>query len=569
MKEIMVVTRLMFMEKRDILISIVLGITAGLAAVGLFSASGYLISKAALETPLYALILLTSTVKLLGFTRALSRYAERYFSHRATFTILSNVRVAFFERLERVVPGIFQNYQSGDLLSRVVGDVESLQDYFLRVFYPPIVMAIVFLSTILFTMFFSVYTALVLFIGLIFTGFVLPALFTVKQRKLDSQVRAGRGKLSTDVTEFLYGFRDLKIYQRLEEKRKQLMGTSESYLHEQKKEGKNLQFNEMLITMAGFFITWVVVAAGTYAVAAGQLEGVFLAMLVMLTITLFEDPSVMAGVPVYLNETKQATNRLLSVSQIEEAEKASPMNRLNEKEIAIKMNNVSFTFPGEWRKALDDVSLSLPAGSKTAIVGPSGSGKSTVVQLLLNMYEAAQGDMLINGKPITSIDQENIWQAANVVLQENHFFYGTVRENLQLAGEDVTEEEMEKVLADVHLEKFSLDDPVYEKGSNFSGGEKQRLAVARAMLKGKSLWLLDEPVSSVDAVTAKDIYEQLFKQNKADTMVLISHQLTGLEEMDQIIVMEQGRIRESGSYSELITQKGYFYEMRMIEEDLL
>jgi len=569
MKEIMVVTRLMFMEKRDILISIVLGITAGLAAVGLFSASGYLISKAALETPLYALILLTSTVKLLGFTRALSRYAERYFSHRATFTILSNVRVAFFERLERVVPGIFQKYQSGDLLSRVVGDVESLQDYFLRVFYPPIVMAIVFLSTILFTMFFSVYTALVLFIGLIFTGFVLPALFTVKQRKLDSQVRAGRGKLSTDVTEFLYGFRDLKIYQRLEEKRKQLMGTSESYLHEQKKEGKNLQFNEMLITMAGFFITWVVVAAGTYAVAAGQLEGVFLAMLVMLTITLFEDPSVMAGVPVYLNETKQATNRLLSVSQIEEAEKASPMNRLNEKEIAIKMNNVSFTFPGEWRKALDDVSLSLPAGSKTAIVGPSGSGKSTVVQLLLNMYEAAQGDMLINGKPIASIDQENIWQAANVVLQENHFFYGTVRENLQLAGDDVTEEEMEKVLADVHLEKFSLDDPVYEKGSNFSGGEKQRLAVARAMLKGKSLWLLDEPVSSVDAITSKDIYEQLFKQNKTDTLVLISHQLTGLEEMDQIIVMEQGRIRESGSYSELMAQKGYFYEMRRIEDDLL
>jgi ATP-binding cassette subfamily C protein CydC len=569
MKEIMVVTRLMFMEKRDILISIILGITAGLAAVGLFSASGYLISKAALETPLYALILLTSTVKLLGFTRALSRYAERYFSHRATFTILSNVRVAFFERLERVVPGIFQKYQSGDLLSRVVGDVESLQDYFLRVFYPPIVLAIVFLSTILFTMFFSVYIALVLFIGLIFTGFVLPALFTVKQRKLDSQVRAGRGELSTDVTEFLYGFRDLKIYQRLEGKRKQLMGTSESYLHEQKKEGGNLQFNEMMITMVGFFITWVVVAMGAYFVASGQLEGVFLAMLVMLTITIFEDPSVMAGVPVYLNETKQATSRLLSVSQVEEAEKASQMNRLDEKEIAIEMKNVSFTFPGEWRKALDDVSLSLPAGSKTAIVGPSGSGKSTVLQLLLNMYEAEQGDIRINGKLMPSIDQESIWQAANVVLQENHFFYGTVRENLQLAGEDVTEEEMEKVLAGVHLEKFSLDAPVYEKGNNFSGGEKQRLAIARAILKGKSLWLLDEPVSSVDAVTAQDIYGQLFKQNKADTMVLISHQLTGLEEMDQIIVMEQGRIRESGSYSELITQKGYFYEMRMIEEDLL
>src|SRR5690625_3415277 len=148
MKELKAVTRLVFKEKRDIFLSIMLGIVAGLATVGLFSASGYLISKAALETPLYALILVISAVKLLGFIRALSRYAERYFSHRATFTILSNMRVAFFEKLELAVPGIFQQYQSGDLLSRVVGDVERLQNYFLRVFYPPIVMAIVFLSTI-------------------------------------------------------------------------------------------------------------------------------------------------------------------------------------------------------------------------------------------------------------------------------------------------------------------------------------------------------------------------------------------------------------------------------------
>src|SRR5690625_3276314 len=209
------------------------------------------------------------------------------------------MRVTFFEKLERAVPGIFHKYQSGDLLSRVVGDVESLQDYFLRVFYPPIVMAIVFLSTILFTLFFSVYIALVLFIGLIFTGFVLPALFTLKQKKLDSQVRTGRGNLSTEVTEFLYGYRDLKIYQKLEEKNQQLAETSESYLNEQKKESRNLQFNETIITIAGFFITWLVVMMGTYFVAEGQLEGVFLAMMVMLTVTIFEDTSVMAGVPVY------------------------------------------------------------------------------------------------------------------------------------------------------------------------------------------------------------------------------------------------------------------------------
>jgi ATP-binding cassette subfamily C protein CydC len=477
--------------------------------------------------------------------------------------------VTFYERLERVVPGIFQKYQSGDLLSRVVGDVESLQDYFLRVFYPPIVLTIVFLSTILFMMFFSVYTALVLFIGLILTGFVLPALFTVKQRKQDSQVRKKRGNLSTEVTEFLYGFRDLKIFQKLQAKKEQLAGSSESYLNEQKKEGKNLQLNETIITMTGFFITWLVVVMGAYFVAAGQLEGVFLAMLVMLTITIFEDTPVMAGVPVYLNETKQATSRLLSISQVEEIESSYPMHKLDDKkEIAIEMEDVSFTFPGEWRKALDNVTLTLPAGSKTAIVGPSGSGKSTILQLLLNMYKADQGEMRINGMKVDSIDQESIWQTANVVLQENHFFYGKIRENMQLADEEATDEAMENVLASVHLDHFSLNDPVYEKGENLSGGERQRLAIARAMLKGKRLWLLDEPTSSVDAVTEKVIHNQLFENNE-DTMILISHKLTGLEKMNQIIVMEQGRIREAGSFTELMAQKGYFYEMRQLEKDLL
>src|SRR5699024_7614224 len=140
------VTRLVWKEKKDVLLSILAGFIAGIAAVGLFSASGYLISKAALKPPLYALIILTSTVKLLGFTRALTRYVERYVSHRATFSILSNLRVAFFKKLEPLTPHIFSKYRSGDLLARITGDVETLQHFFLRVLYPPIVFVMVFLS---------------------------------------------------------------------------------------------------------------------------------------------------------------------------------------------------------------------------------------------------------------------------------------------------------------------------------------------------------------------------------------------------------------------------------------
>ncbi|OZU87458.1 thiol reductant ABC exporter subunit CydC [Virgibacillus indicus] len=571
MKDLAIVTKLMLAEKRDIFYSIIAGFIAGIAAVGLFAASGYLISKAALAPPLYALIILTSTVKLLGFTRALARYAERYFSHRATFTILSNLRVSFFEKLEPLTPGIFQKYRSGDLLSRIVGDVESLQNFFLRVFYPPIVLIMVCLSTILFTLYFSIYTAILLLIGLVLTTFIVPALFTVKQRKINSRVREERGKLSTEAAELLYGFRDLKIYQKLADKEQELIVSSKSYINEQETEEINTAFSKSVNTFLSLFITWAVLGLGAYYVATGRLDGIFLAMLVMIAITVFEDASSMAVFPIYLNDTKRAANRLFSVVHEDETTEAEPGNWKElpkNKALSIEMESVSFTFPNEWRKALEDITIQLPAGSKTAIVGPSGSGKSTLLQLLLKMHPADEGDIWVGNLSSAEICQENLWNVSNVVLQENHFFYGTIRDNLRLAGDELTADEMEAALLNVQLDHFSLEDPVFEKGENLSGGEKQRLAIARAMLKGGSCWFLDEPTSSIDALTEQSIYKHLFEQAKDDTLVLVSHRLTGIEKMDQIIVMDQGRVIESGTFTELMQQKGYFYEMKEIEKDL-
>ncbi|GGB52444.1 thiol reductant ABC exporter subunit CydC [Virgibacillus dakarensis] len=572
MKDLAIVVKLMMAEKKDIFYSILFGFVAGIAAVGLFAASGYLISKAALAPPIYALIILTSTVKLLGFTKAISRYLERYFSHRATFTILSNLRIFFFEKLEPLAPGILQNYRSGDLLARIVGDVERLQNFFLRIFYPPIVLTIVFLSTILFTSFFSIYAALALLIGLIITVFVVPVLFAVRQAKIASRIREGRGELSTEVTEFLHGFRDLKIYQKLEEKERSLIHSSEAYIKEQEQEGINMMYSQSVNTFISLIVSWFILALGAYFVVEGELEGIFLAMLVMISLTVFEDASPMAVLPIYLQDCKRAATRLFSIVREEKVEEEiqEDLKQLeHHKAPSIELNDVTFRFPDEWRTAFQDVSLRLPAGSKTAIVGPSGSGKSTLLQLLLKIYKADQGNILFDGVSIGTIDQTSIWNVAKVVLQENHFFFGTVRDNLLLAKDNLTDEQMENALANVRLEHLSLADPIFEKGENLSGGEKQRLAIARVMLKGGRLWLLDEPTSSIDALTEQAIYERLFKQAKDDTLVLVSHRLTGLEKMDQIIVMEQGKIIESGTFAELIERKGYFYKMKEIEKGLL
>ncbi|WP_077325449.1 thiol reductant ABC exporter subunit CydC [Virgibacillus siamensis] len=570
MKDLVIVMKLMMIEKKDIVYSILFAFIAGVSAVGLFAASGYLISKAALAPPLYALIILTSTVKMLGITKAISKYAERYFSHRATFTILSNLRVAFFEKLEPLAPGILQRYRSGDLLARIVGDVESLQNFFLRVFYPPIVLFTVFLSTILFTAFYSIYAALILLAGLLLTVVAVPALFTLRQANIDNRVREKRGGLSTEVTELFHGFRDLKIYQKLDEKKANLLQSSKAYINEQKKENINTIYSQSVNTFLSLLVSWCVLATGVYLVVEGHLEGIFLAMLLMISLTVFEDAPPMAVFPIHLQDSMRAATRLFSVVHHDKSRKPEKTGQIQPNTAHhIKMDNITFSFPGEKRKALEHVNVHFPAGSKTAIVGPSGCGKSTLLQLILKMNQADTGNIRFDDILIDDLKDTDIWKETNVVLQENHFFYGTIRSNLLLAKDDLTDAQMWEVLKKLQLDHFTLSDPVFEKGENLSGGEKQRLAIARAMLKGARVWLLDEPTSSIDALTEHSIYQHLFDQAKADTLILVSHRLTGLEQMDQIIVMDQGTIIESGTFEELMQLEGYFYQMKQIEKDLL
>ncbi|UXH45934.1 thiol reductant ABC exporter subunit CydC [Rossellomorea vietnamensis] len=571
MKELQFVVKLMMKEKKDVVYSILLGFLAGITSVGLFASSGYLISKAALEVPLYALTVMIALLKLFGLTKALSRYGERYFSHRATFTILANLRVSIYEKIEPLAPGIFGRYRSGDLLARIVGDVESLQNFFLRVFYPPVILVMVFLSTVLFTVYYSVSIALVLLGGLLLTGYIVPAYFAYKQRKVEGTLRERRGELSTEVTEFLYGFRDLKIYRRLEEKEASLVQAATGYVSEQERESRYSLFSHSTNILVSLIISWIVLALGAYSVAAGQLDGIFLAMLVMISLTVFENATPMAILPAHFEDSRRAATRLSTITPEEPVERdGPPMASLLEGDVpSFCVKDVSFSFDGEERKTLDSVSLELPAGSKTAIVGPSGSGKSTLLQLLLHFYPTDEGAIFVNDASIKDIDKESLWGYANVVLQENHFFYGTIKENLMLVRDDLTDAEMKSALDKVKLDHISLEDEVLEKGENLSGGEKQRLAIARALLKDAPLWMLDEPTSSVDALMEKEIFDHLYSAAEGDTLVLISHRLTGLEKMDQIIVMDQGSVVESGSYQELMSQKGYFYEMKQIEKSVL
>ncbi|MFF2888391.1 thiol reductant ABC exporter subunit CydC [Paenibacillus sp. NPDC057967] len=570
MSELAILTKAMIRERKDIAIAIVGGFVAGIGGVSLFSASGYLISKTVFAPPLYTLIVLISIVKILGLLRAFSRYAERLYTHRATFSILSRLRTDFFARLVPLAPGIQRNKRSGDLLARIVGDVESLQHYFLRVAYPPLVLVMVFLATVLFTSFYSIWISCLFVLGMIVTAFVIPAIVMHGLRSIRGRVRLGRAALSTELTEMLYGFLELKVYGQLEQREQQLRQTSSALADEQQASGSHLLYGQSIHAFMTFFITWSVLVLGGYLIINNSLDGVFLAMLVMAALTVFEEAAAMATLPAYKQDSEHAAQRLAETVQPDVKQPLEPLRTLSDQEApSIAFFELQFQYEGEWRAALRDVQIRIPSGTKTAIVGPSGAGKTTILELLLKLYTPTQGQIRINGISLEELDEASIWQRSAVVLQHHHFFRGTIRDNLLLSGDTHSDEALTTVMTNVQLPYKSLDDAVYEKGENLSDGEKQRLALARAILKGGRLWLLDEPTSSLDAVTEQSIFQYLFEQSANDTMLLICHRLNGLERMDHIIVMDQGRIVEEGTYAELMDRQGTFYEMKQIERQLI
>ncbi|MBD2845408.1 thiol reductant ABC exporter subunit CydC [Paenibacillus sp. IB182496] len=611
MSEWTVLGKAMLRERRDIAIAIAGGFLAGAGGVGLFAASGYMVSRAAFAPPLYTLIVLTSLVKILGLLRAGSRYGERLYTHRATFSILSRLRVDFFKRLVPLAPAIFRRSRSGDLLARVVGDVESLQHFFLRVAYPPLVLAMVFLATILFASAYSLTIAGLLVLGLLAAAVLVPALVMRGQRARQRRVRLQRAALSTDMTELLYGYRDLKVYGQAERRERALHEAAAELATAQRASGLNLLRGQTLHALVTHGTTWAVLAAGAYLIAGGALAGIYLAMLVLIAFTVFEEAAAVATLPAYKQDSEHAAQRLAETvttdDRIEQhrgaaaaggraaaatargatkdtyhdaaqdpagaaAPAAAPLRELDAGEAGppmLELRDVTFRYADAWRPALDGASLRIAAGSKTAIVGPSGAGKTTVLELLLKLYLPQQGEVSLGGAPTGCLHDASIWRASRVVLQRNHFFRGTIRDNLLAADVHTSDEAMRAALEDAQLGAVPLDDPVLEQAENLSDGEKQRLALARAMLRRGRLWLLDEPTSALDAVTEARIVRRLFERARGDTLVWIGHRLAGLERMDQILVLDRGRVAESGSYDELMARRGAFYAMKQIEQDVV
>lgn len=553
--------RFIWHEKKDVLIALVCGTLSGVTAVALFAQSGFLISKAALLPPFYIILILTAFLKLFGVVKSASKYGERYISHRVTFRLVSNIRMLFFERLAPIAGQLFTRYRSGDLLARITSDVDVLQSFFLRVVYPPLVALLTFFLTICLTTFFSPWIALLLLIGYVAVGYVLP-LYFIQQKGLAHQTKQ---QVMTELTELLDGYQEFKHHHQHKARRHALLQRAKNYSQLEKKERNAFVKRQTLSQAVALFTAVAVTMTGAYLASIQRLDGLYLAMLILITLTVFEQAIPLATIPQHYNGAKAATERLQAVRNSTQHD-VSPLQPAHRYSIFAKA--LAYQYDSAHRHALKDVNFTIQPYEKIAVVGASGSGKSTLFHLLTKTVLATSGQLLLNTRSLETIQDDSLWQQMSIHSQHNHFFSGTIRQNLLLAKPSALDEELYAALKKAAL-STSLDDLVEEKGANLSGGEKQRLAFARVLLKNGAIWLLDEPFTSLDAQTEHTLMQTLLTQATEKTVLLISHKLHILKNMDRVFVMQDGRLIEQGTFEELLLRRGAFYDMYKMEKSRL
>jgi ATP-binding cassette subfamily C protein CydC len=311
-------------------------------------------------------------------------------------------------------------------------------------------------------------------------------------------------------------------------------------------------------------------------VTAGNIKGVMLGTFTLMTLASFE-----AVIPLPLaaqmwNASRQAAKRLFEVVDAEPAVKENI--RYSNADIGssnIEFSNIVFSYPNQTTPALQNMSFRVAQGKSVAIVGPSGAGKSTIANLLLRFWDYESGEITLGGNSLKALDPDEIRKRIALVSQNSYFFNTSIRENLRLARRRVSQEEIESAAQSAQIDKFVMNLPqgydtlIGEQGLRLSGGERQRLGIARALLKDAPVLLFDEPTANLDPLTEKQILETLFETIKGKTGILITHRLIGLDNVDEILVINEGKIVERGRHSELLAKTGLYRRLWDLQNQIL
>ncbi|WP_425831621.1 thiol reductant ABC exporter subunit CydD [Streptomyces fractus] len=553
-------------------LALLLGALALGSAVGLMATSGWLISRASQQPPVLYLMVAVTATRAFGIGRAIFRYMERLVSHDAVLRMLADTRVAVYRRLERLAPAGLRTQRRGDLLSRLVADVDALQDYWLRWLLPASVAALVGVGSVAFTAWLLPAAGAVLAVGLLLAGVGVPLLSGAVSRRAERRLAPARGVLGALAAELLTGTAELTVSGALPRRTKEAAEADSVLTRIASRAATATALGDGLTAL----ITGLTVAAaalvGIQGVRTGQLHGVSLAVVVLTPLAAFE---AVLGLPLAVQHRQRVHKSAERVYEVLDApepvrEPERPAQAPQDP-FPLAVRGLTARYEGQERDALAGLDLTLERGRRVAVVGPSGSGKTTLAQVLLRFLDADAGTYTLGGVDASALDGDAVRRLVGLCAQDAHLFDSSLRENLLLAKKDANEDDLWAVLGRVRLREWAqalpdgLDTLVGEHAARLSGGQRQRLALARALLADFPVLVLDEPAEHLDLETADALTADLLDATQGRTTVLITHRLAGLEAVDEVLVLDGGRVAQRGPYAELVAVDGPLRELRRRE----
>lgn len=552
-------------------LGMVLAIVTLLASIGLLTLSGWFLAASALAglagLVTFNYMLPAAGVRGAAIIRTAGRYAERLVSHDATFRVLSHLRVFTFSRLLPLSPGGLARFRQAELLNRLVADVDTLDHLYLRVLSPLISALVIIVVVVCGLAWLDVHLALTLGGIMLLLLIGLPILFYHAGKPVGAALTSLRADYRTQLVGWIRANAELAIYGALGRFRDQLEEKERQWQQQQQRQAAlGALAQGIMILASGLTFTLILwLAAG--GIADDPTPGALIALFVFATLAAFESLAPVAGAFQQLGQVMASAQRVAQLidqtPQIRFPEQGKVLDE--DAAIALSIEDVHFRYPGQSRAVLNGVTLTLRAGEHVALLGRTGCGKSTLLQLLTRAWECDQGTIRLNDLPLDSLDEGALRAACAVVSQRVHIFSATLRDNLLLADPEASDAQLSEALRAVGLDRLlddrALDAWLGDGGRPLSGGEQRRLGIARALLHRAPLLLLDEPTEGLDAETERQILALLRQHCAQKSLLLVTHRLQGLAQMDRICVMDEGSIVEQGRHESLLQARGRYYQL--------
>jgi ATP-binding cassette subfamily C protein CydC len=552
-----------------------LGVATVVGNVGLLATAAYVISAAVLVPFLGTLAIPIYLVRLFGVFRAGARYSERMVSHDLTFRLLASLRTWFYSRLEPLTPARLLRYRSGDLLSRIVTDVEELENVYLRIISPVAVASIVSLLTFLLFYAFDPSLALVALGTLVATGIGVPLVVWRLGRGLGRRQLELRAGLNARIVDGVQGVQDLLAFGREDDRRREISSLNRKLGRVQGRMAFITGLQDALSDLVMNLAMIAILVLAIPLVAGGEIHGVYLAFLALVILGSFEAVQPLGTAFQFLGRSVGAGERLFEIvdAEPEVTDPAQPLPPPTK--FTLEFDQVTLHYEAGGPPILEDVTFALEPGKRVAVVGPSGAGKSTLVNLILRFWDPSSGQIRLGGHDIREYAQDDLRDLIGVVTQDTHVFNDTLHGNLLLARPEATDADLRRLMAQVQLSELvehlpqGLDSPLGEQGLKLSGGERQRLSIARTLLKDAPLLVLDEPTANLDPLTERELLDAAYELMHDRATLVITHRLVRMEDMDEILVLDRGCIVERGTHGELLGARGLYHQMLEVQSGVL